>query len=115
MIVEGQPDGADRARPRPTCDVGDRIFFGQIVGLAQPSAEDEEQTQRFAPIAVDRIGLPLGCIADEMMHLSLQRAEARHLPNQPLLYLTAPSRLGRQKLSALFGQIETDRTVTDNR
>src|SRR3546814_10117788 len=77
MIVEGQPDGADRARPRPACDVGDRIFLGQIVGLAQPSVEDVEQTQRFAPIAVDRIGLPLGCIADEMMRLSLHRAEAR--------------------------------------
>src|SRR3546814_1284660 len=51
MIVEGQPDGADRARPRPACDVGDRIFLGQIVGLAQPSVEDVEQTQRFAPIA----------------------------------------------------------------
>src|SRR3546814_7155478 len=80
---------ASRARPWPRRNVGDAILLGQIVGFAQAAIENVEQPDRLVAIAFDGIVLPLGRVADEMMRLSLHRAETGHLPHQPLLRLTA--------------------------
>src|SRR3546814_7855823 len=71
------------------------------------------QPQRLVAIVFDRIGLPLGGVADEMMRLTLHRAKTRHLPHQPLLRLAASARIFGKQLPALFGEIEQDRPALE--
>ena len=46
----------------------------------------------------------------EVMHLSRDRAEAAHLPHQPLEYRYPPPQIGRPEFTRLLPEIDQDRT-----
>ncbi len=59
-------------------------------------------------VAVDGVGHLFGRIDAEMVGLSEHRAEAAHLPEQPLVHLHAPALVGRIEATGLAAEILQD-------
>ena len=75
---------------------------------ARRLVQDPVEPVGLVDVAVDGVGDPLGRVLDEMMVLAGHRAEATHLPEQPLQHLDPAAQVGRDEPAGLLGEIEQD-------
>ena len=101
--------------PREDRHVRDRIRARHVLRLAETPVEHLVETARLVGVAVVGVVDLLGCVGAEVMRLAQHRAEARHLPHQPLHDLEPGARLLGQEPSGLLRQVEQDRARFEDR
>src|SRR5690606_15499215 len=98
-------------RPGQGRHVCDRVFpAGEILVLRQMAVEHLVEALRLGGETLDGVGHLLLGETHEVVRLAEHRAEAAHLPHQPLQRLHARTGIGGQELAALLGEIDQDRT-----
>src|SRR3954462_4717801 len=83
--------------PGPDRDVGDRVVVRHEFALGQAAVEDAVETMRLLGEALFGIGRLTLVEAQEVMSLPQHRADAAHLPHQPLEDAIARLALARER------------------
>ena len=101
--------------PRKDRHVGDRIRARHVFRFAQPPVEHPIEAARLVGVAVVGVVDLLRRVGAKMVRLAQHRAEARHLPHQPLHDLEPGARLVGHEPPRLLRQIEQDRARFEDR
>ncbi len=102
-------------RPADAGHVGDRIGTGEIFMVGEAPVHHPEQPVHLVGIAVDRVGDLFRCVDPEVIGLTAHRAEAAHLPEQPLADRHALARGLAAEAPRLGREILQDRARLEHR